>query len=280
MEFLLKSFNTLFPVMVILLIPAAFARDDYRKGPALRLVLSALAVMLALRIFIFLVDVPFAHRYLLLPTVLFSLLAAPGVFRLTTWQDDGLAAWRNRWAWLNKTRLQYFLFAVIITICAGKAMSPRFDKKWLRRIPREIIELTPPGATCYLITDHNDPRIAYYAGAEHLRFSFITDNLKYYTVDGERIWDRADHNFLGIIARTGTNQLSEFWVAVDLPVGIRHFSENVRALGGDNVFVLIRSTDREFRQLFADRNLEFKLKLIREYQDHKGRPLTFYQGSR
>jgi len=81
----------------------------------------------------------------------------------------------------------------------------------------------------------------------------------------------------GILLQSGVGEHYGTWLALELPFGLRHFAENIRALGGSNVFILIEEEDEAFRARFAAEKTPFPLKLVAAFKDRKATMVNLYQ---
>ena len=62
----------------------------------------------------------------------------------------------------------------------------------------------------------------------------------------------------------------------DLPSGINNFFNNIKRLGGDNVFIFLYGiSNANFKAEFSKRNLHFPFKLLKTFYDRHGRPVIF-----
>lgn len=265
-----------FPVVCILLIFSWFSdkgenKAAFRKDSHFKLLIIVVLSDFFIRALLFFSGVPFSHRYLLVLTVMAIMMAAPGVPKLT----ELLQKLTGRYFAVTP-RFSIFVFSLLSIACVGKALSPRLDKKWIREIPVVIKNLCPEGRKPVLIMDFDDRRIPYYAKADYLKFGTKPDKIFYYTENG--ILQKCPEPD-GIIAKPGEKKWCGLFVALNVPpAGLANFADDIRKLGAERVFVLMYRKDSEFRELFSAKGLIFPLKLIQEFHDDKGRPLSLYQG--
>lgn len=80
------------------------------------------------------------------------------------------------------------------------------------------------------------------------------------------------------ILKPGKGINSGYWFPAIPPNEIDNFGNQIKTLGGKNVFVLNNIKDEEFQKLFKKKNLEFPLKYVMEINDRKKDIYVLYQG--
>lgn len=267
-----RLIGALFPVVCILLIFSCFNKTIFKKNSPFRLLLIAVLLDFFLRALLFFSGVRYSDRYFLVLTVMAIVPAVPGVLKLI----ELFQKFAGRYYPAITLRFSTVLiFSVISIACVGKALNPRFDKKWIKEISVVIKTSCPEAQKPVLITDLADRRIAYYAKAEYLKFCTETDKIFTYA-ENKSLEIRAESGI--IIATPGKGRLCGAFISLNMPAGIADFADNIHQLGGERVFVLMCRKDSDFRELFRAKGLIFPLKLIREFHDDKKRPLCLYQG--
>jgi hypothetical protein len=269
--------TSVFPVTLVPAALAFFKTRLFRHGPAARLIFVFLAAGLGLRFLIFFGNVPFEKRYLysLLPAVF--VFAAPGVIKLS---ELALSAAGRFGLRLSGRKCLLSILVIAAAVCLAKGLNPAFDKGWMRQIPLIIKKETPPGMRPSLITDSSDPRVAYYSGADYYKLSLrLEDDVKHRLADGKTgLMPGETKRIYGIIASRGVNEYCGTWVAEDMPYGIEHLAENIRALGGARVFVLMCSSDADFKRKFQERGVPFPLRFLGEFKAGGKDTVSLYQG--
>jgi len=271
-NFLHDLLAALFPPLVVLLIAGLVgSRNAWANPPAAQLWAVAVIVPLALRAFFAVGGVPVSTRYFLGIAALCLPLAAAGLMPLANWLAN---AWnrltcRNAGAWTES-----LLLAAIVAICIGKGLKPESDPKpWLRAIPRRIMAEAGPGGAPILISDLDDLRPAYFAGARHLKLCRDGEVARRHAPDGT--WTRR-RCFGGELAEPDLREFSEHWRELPGAQGWDHLHDRLRELPGP-VFLAIHAEDRDFRNEFARRGLPFPFRLLQVFPTRKGPPLTLYR---
>jgi len=269
--------EAIFPVFVVFLCFSYFARKYFKDISALRLLLITFIFGLAYRMLVFFIGVPFPKRYFYPLACTGIILATPGFVALCRILYDKVVSKIRKW----NIRYEYFVFycvLIVSIICIGKGLNPDFDKAWINEIAGEIKKRCPSGTQPVLITNSNDHRIAYYAGAFYLYYTFPPNPVFYVTKNGQLI-QNYKKSINGAIITFGTGPISGQTIAVDMPTGLENLAKNVEELGGERVFFLMEESDKSFRKRFERTNNLFPLKLIKEYKERKAPVMSLYQGT-
>lgn len=269
--------EAIFPVFVVFLCFSFFARKYFKDIPALRLLLITFGFGLAYRMLVFFIGVPFPKRYFYPLACTGIILATPGFIALCRILYERVVSKFPKW----KIGYEHFVFygiVIVSLICAGKGLNPDFDKAWINEIADEINTHCPPGTQPILITNSSDHRIAYYAGAFYLYYTFPPNPVFYINRNGKLI-QNSKKSINGAIVTLGTGPIAGQTIALDMPSGLANLGKNIEELGGERVFFLMEEGDKSFRKRFERTHNVFPLRLIKEYKVRKAPRMSLYQGA-
>lgn len=273
LEFIGDLSTALFPPVIVLVAAASWRRAAWRPGPALRFVLVAIAVTLLLRLGFAFSLVPISTRYFLSLTILLLPLAAGGVDPAAAWLAQGWQRFGR--GHLAQGAARNIILALVFIPFLGKGLKPeKYDKAWLQEIPR-LVTAEAGGALPVLVSELDDLRMAYFAGARHLKLCRDGEVICRHAADGTRPRQRC---FGGELAEHGLREFSEHWQELPGTQGWPHLTARLGELPGV-VFLVVCQEDAAFREQFARHGLPFPFRLIREFRGHRGDPVLLYRWS-
>ncbi len=163
-----RMLNALMPAYIALLVFFLWKGRGRIAGDApFRLFAAFILADFALRLMLFFSGTPYEGRYFHPLVIAFSVFAGAGLIVFASF----LSRFQGRFRFLTERNCLVGLAAALILANGGKALNPPDRKCWLSEIPEEIKKRIPKGAKAVLITDNNDIRTAYYAGASHFKLA-------------------------------------------------------------------------------------------------------------
>lgn len=188
----------LFPTMWVLIPLGVAALWKKSLKPAFWMYAAFMGVDLGVRVALFFSGVPFQRRYFYLLAAVACVLAAKGIPMAA--KMIGAAPKLPSWLRDEKRRVA-LVCAVVFFINVPKGLNPHFNKVWMREVPEVIRRSAPAGKKPILLTTFGDPRMAYYAGAEHMRFMSIPLYSKDYLRAAETSFpgSAADHSAAALV---------------------------------------------------------------------------------
>ncbi|HCE45662.1 MAG TPA: hypothetical protein DET40_19135 [Lentisphaeria bacterium] len=258
-----KLFNAIFPTVFVLMLFSWKELGNAWKKPSFRLLVVFAACELGSRLFIFFMGMLFQGRYLYSLSILACILAGAGFFRLAEFAGP----------YLKKIRLPIsaaaLILIVVFAVNAGKGLYSVNDKKYLQIIPELVKMNCPPGARPVIVTELNDVRMGYYAKAEVMILTFAGRPDKNVSVKkGWYIW------------KPESRPVEKKALPAAKSEEIGDLCQALSRFGGENLFVIVRMEDQEFKDMFAAGGAEFNLKHLKTFKDDKRKPISAYQAVR
>ena len=265
----LKLLDTVFPVILVLLFFAYFRRKDFKRGPALRMLIVLVAMITASRILLYLSGIKFAGRYFYDFVILSICFAAPGVYCLA---DIFKQVINRKYPAFSSRHAVGLVMLIAASVCLGKAFHVHMNsKRWIFDTAETVQANLNGSESAVLVSNNADRRAAYYADAEFIKFITSEDLVCDETPAGIKKIPPA----YGMLARIGIDKNVGHLVRLPDSHGLLDLRRNLDALPG-KVFVLMRMPDTEFRKKFAEVSVPFPLRLIRTMHDDKKREICLY----
>jgi hypothetical protein len=272
LEFIADLLDALFLPTAVLLAAAAWRRTAWRSGPALRLVVTAIGVMLALRVAFTIGAVPVSTRYFLGLAVLALPFAAAGIDTLTGWLLLGLRRiGRNN---ISEAAVRWLLLALVLVIFLGKGLKPdKRAKAWLHEIPHRIA-VEAGSERPILISELDDFRLGYYSRGIQIKICRDGEVVRRRAADGT--WPKVRCHGGELAERGRLGQVGD-WLELPGPQGWKFLLYQAWQMPGP-VFMVVNREDREFRDEFARRSLSFPFRKIDEFRERQDRPPIILYG--
>ncbi|OGV39612.1 MAG: hypothetical protein A2020_02800 [Lentisphaerae bacterium GWF2_45_14] len=277
MSFFDKITEAIFPVFMVFLCFSYLGRKAFKDASALRFLIITLLFGLGYRMLVYFIGVPFPKRYFYPLACTGIILATPGFMVLSKIIYDRVVL-RFKNFKLSYNNFVFYCIVIVSLICVGKGLNPDFDKAWITEIADEIKKRCPPGSEPVLITNSNDHRIAYYAGALYFYYSLPPNPIHYINKNGKFI-EYHKKSVNGAITVVGTGKIAGNVVTADMPLGFKNLGSNIETLGGERVFFIMEESDKAFRKRFERTKNPFPLTLIKEYRVRKAPVMSLYQGA-
>ena len=185
------------------------------------------------------------ERYLLLLVVIFNILACYGIIFSSGFLYRRIVKGKKvKFAEkITAKNILYLIVMITAFFMIGQTLKPNFDKPWINGVNEDIQSVYKGTETPIIITNGDDSRIGYIANSKMLRLN----------LNNFYIWNK--FKMLGSVK-------DEY----SLKSGIENFQKNLKLLGGNNVFVFLEKIKADdFKKVFEDRNIQFPLKLIKNY---------------
>ncbi len=262
--FLNRTISEMHPLTLVLFIIALVGLSVGKQWKELitsfsfRLFLICFILDFAIRIYLFFTGLLWQGRYMLPFTIFMVFFAAKGVFDLSSY----IARRYEHKSFVNYRRVLVVIILIVSSFYVGKAMCPRLDKKYLRKIPAAIVTNCPKGRKPVIISMVNEPRFAYYANARNLLF----DRAHY---PSQRDW--------GILSK-GEGRDSDQWTRLKLPSGVKNLAANIKKLGGSNVFIVSNMQRTQFTSAFSRAGVTEPVKFLGKFHVKHDRYFYLYQG--
>jgi len=229
----------------------------FLSNPAVRLFCIFAIVDLCVKLHKIITSGYFERRYMLPFLCVLIIFAADGLLsKLAPFLHNYL---HNRFPFFTLRKITVSLISIIFIIYFVVIMIPSLDHPWFQGIRTLVKEECPKGKKSIILSNYSDTRLGYYSDSELFIFSINNFKLTNKAYTYRKPWS------------------SDEFIKT-LPSSINSFVDNVKRLGGDNVFIFFYGKrDSEFRKLFEEKNLSFPFKLLNVYHTRHNRPINFYQ---
>ena len=199
----------------------------------------------------------FERRYMLPFLCVLIIFAADGLFnKLVPFLYKHL---REKFPFLTLRKITIGLISILFIVYFIIIMIPSLDHPWYQSIRNIVQQECPKGEKPIILSNYPDVRLGYYANSELFVFS-----LKDFRITNK--------------ARIYRKKWSSDKLIENLPSGINSFVNNVKKLGGDNVFIFLYDVkDSDFRKFFKEEKKQLPFRLLKEYKARHNKPVCFYQ---